>query len=92
MRWGFFGPKGGLGFGIAVSTVGLTMALEQGLHDGVDIVGLVDAVGPRAAALFGRVGAQLDAAYVNPLANISRPIKPCASHTSRACLKTWPIR
>jgi hypothetical protein len=37
------------------------MPLEQGLHGGFHFVGLVDEVGPGAAALFACVGGQLDA-------------------------------
>ena len=57
---GFFGAQGGLGFVGAVCAVGLTMALEQGLHGGFQLVSLVDEVGPGAAALFACVGGQLD--------------------------------
>ncbi len=58
---GFFGAKGGLWLCGAVITVSLAMTLEQGLHGGVHLVGLVDEVGSGAAALFACVGGQLDA-------------------------------
>ena len=85
---GFFGAQGGLGFVGAVCAVGLTMALEQGLHGGFQLVGLV----MKSARVPLRCLLALEGSLTPSMANISRPIRPCASHTSSTCLKTWPIR